>query len=44
MATKATPETGTIKQIAWCNNCDEAIEKTPISKGWYHRETGRAGC
>lgn len=41
---KASPETGTIKQIAWCKCCDERIEKTPISKGWYHRDTGSKEC
>ena len=44
MTTKASPETGTIKQIAWCKNCDEQIEKTPISQGWYHVETGAKEC
>ena len=35
----AKPEPGTIKQIAWCNNCDEMIERTKISNGWYHPKT-----
>lgn len=41
---KASPETGTIKQIAWCKHCDSLIEKTPISKGWYHQYTGEREC
>ena len=44
MTTKASPETGTIKQIAWCKHCDERIEKTPASKGWYHALTGEVEC
>ena len=30
--------------LAWCKNCEERIEKTPISKGWYHPDTGYTGC
>ena len=44
MTTKASPETGTIKQVAWCKHCAEMVEKTSISKGWYHVETGNREC
>ena len=42
--TTAKPEPGTIKQIAWCNNCGEMVERTKISNGWYHPQTGYRAC
>ena len=44
MTTKAKPETGTIKQTAWCAHCAEQIEKTATSGGWYHTISGEVEC
>jgi len=41
---QAKPAKETIKQIAECEHCWLMIEKTKISQGWYHCDTGNREC
>lgn len=40
----AKPDPETTMQVAECSNCRTMVEKTRISRHWYHSYTGEVDC